>query len=1154
MKYFAVAAMDHPDIPWERFFDLNQAYEKLRSTYKDSTETGLYVELEAGGELNASVRPWILENPSVKVGFIIRLDDLPLLKLSVGKDEKFAHVHFGETEIGLFSFDESRAFSVLKIRRRQSVDRQNPMFMREIRDRSQMIDITIHFRESLTNYIIYCPASQSQKNIEDACADQVPIFVDPDGSSWTVTEWDSDSCCFFAVPTEMRVAASTAEEAARRFCFNSFMNFEVARGTAPVQKAKTVEISDNLRDSFNAELTPKGKFLRKWLYDEIRSALKTYKSNKHFAPMTSICQSSGTGKSKLCTELLKTCPGLYFVFRGSKDSGYPRLNSNSTSLINALSAEVDDSKDEKKDAFDFCVGRIAIVLHYYIMKYIARVTEEVAKKNEGIKSQRAKDANIFAVISNFATEQVENKLFSEFSTFASIGLPLKEVMKSIDDAIHTFYHNFSCLKGIPFLLVFDEANKIGDDRKHGKLDGFRLLGRVLHCVNTAGANIFALAIATNAELNSFHEDVHDDSMREPHRPNLFPPILLSRNWDIFWRDPAISNYKLSSNNSPYASIYDLNSIPVNTRLLLNPRYEQLLRTLGRPIWASLEIDKVYSTAMAKLRNGSEASGLSWLAVWMVRCAVQVAPIAYMSQHMIKSLMAVAYWTDPSGKNLLIGYPSDPVLAQAARQIICPPNLERLDSYDMEMSSDPGPNLDILFSSIAKFFNGSAVDGGRIGEAIACQAVLLALDRAPCVMKVFDDTIDELHDINNPQVCMSYILDASLATESSKTKTPKYSHIPKVVQVRDFLQCLYGKSVDLTSVPERILDGFLNATHFIPLRTDYDYGGDKIAEDEYGNVRAPKTSRLSADFVIDSFFLRSGLLRQCGFVMPPSYPGIDFILPVLIEPIEASSRISTRRRYGQDYWYSYLSFQIRTGLHGRSFVSVLDEMAKMQPRIRYRHCGNHVKTDNNCPTCAEGAHLKDDLHMEHLAIYINIGEETSPPVGMSDTPKARKDRDLYCFDYSVVDKVAKQRLKITGPLTRSYENLGVDLVHSSYLKRGTWPRIVCLASFGTSVLEPFANHPGVRSQINAMVSQNRDVFASMEADRYRNLFADSVRGLPLMYTYATDLCREAYGASCIPIQGMTAAVPDNTVASTQTSVLGKGRGRDDEETNQTKKSK
>ena len=78
-------------------------------------------------------------------------------------------------------------------------------------------------------------------------------------------------------------------------------------------------------DSFKAVLTPSGQEQRRIFKAFIQGRSEELRSGKvkYYAALMALCQSSGSGKSKLCYELLAELPGIMTVFREDVDA-YPK--------------------------------------------------------------------------------------------------------------------------------------------------------------------------------------------------------------------------------------------------------------------------------------------------------------------------------------------------------------------------------------------------------------------------------------------------------------------------------------------------------------------------------------------------------------------------------------------------------------------------------------------------------------------------------------------------------------------------------------------------------------------------------------------------------------------------------------------------------------
>ena len=90
------------------------------------------------------------------------------------------------------------------------------------------------------------------------------------------------------------------------------------------QQALGEGLADSVVNSFTAAISSSGETARNQLLEYIKSYSQYFLKYKIFiAPITSLCQCSGSGKSKLSCSLTETNPGFYICCRESKNTGYP---------------------------------------------------------------------------------------------------------------------------------------------------------------------------------------------------------------------------------------------------------------------------------------------------------------------------------------------------------------------------------------------------------------------------------------------------------------------------------------------------------------------------------------------------------------------------------------------------------------------------------------------------------------------------------------------------------------------------------------------------------------------------------------------------------------------------------------------------------------
>ena len=139
-------------------------------------------------------------------------------------------------------------------------------------------------------------------------------------------------------------------------------------------------------------------------------------------------------------------------------------------------------------------------------------------------------------------------------------------------------------------------------------------------------------------------------MRDCNRTEIYPPFIVSRNTDIFRNQIA----KLS----------------ISSEMLKDPRMILIRFSMGRPLWCSLAISEVIRIAAIKLANSSLESGQAFVACWMLRTGIPASPhMVETSRHLLKSNMATLLDIHPELPLMNVCYPSEPVLAMAADDLV-----------------------------------------------------------------------------------------------------------------------------------------------------------------------------------------------------------------------------------------------------------------------------------------------------------------------------------------------------------------------------------------------------------------------------------------------------------------------------------------------------
>lgn len=671
-----------------------------------------------------------------------------------------------------------------------------------------------------------------------------------------------------------------------RFHILKFMSFEVKFKKPPGQESFF---------SFLAGLTAPGLSQRKLLIKLLLNYSKIVRLEKsYYAPFTSLIQSSGSGKSKLCTEILTEYKGIYLVFRKIGENGIPAEASwMNTFFKYVLSVKNDNVPINTAElATNSTPARFLLALNLVIEKYLKIYAEELVvchgSRVEALRKLGKK----------FMTDKRVDDTINEFD-IDFFGL-LKKNESTVNEVIEK---TMNLLKddGDPFLVILDEADNLNEMQERGRCKGVNIVRRALHLLNPT-TKILTVAVGTNSDVLDFIPALNDNSLRFAERQKLLPPLILSRNWDIFSSD------------------YKFHLIEISKATLLNMGMFNCILTMGRPVWCSFKINEAVSMAEAKLKNGDPSKFGALFALLNSRAPHNINPHHLLSKTLARSYMARIKYVSSDGREMKVSYSSEPVLAMASRNILS-------DKHKRHLA----------FLALKKYIQGQAIDKGRIIEVIFEHLTLFAIDDAtaePLKKKdaaVFPKSFQTL--IN----CDGYILSLSPSVSNSSTTTTTSSEPSandnaiisnyRIVKVRNYLKMLVPeKALEkiLPHISNSILEGYVNTTQFINLKRA------KIGE--FNNINGRSACRDRGKTVIDRALLISGLLRQCGFVMPPGYEGIDFIIPVLMESTDKKPI------------YTFIAIQSKTS--DTNEIKVLKKMTAFRHLVKT----THLKDCNNENSC------------------------------------------------------------------------------------------------------------------------------------------------------------------------------------------------------------
>jgi hypothetical protein len=690
-------------------------------------------------------------------------------------------------------------------------------------------------------------------------------------------------------------------------------------------------------EALNSDLTAVGRRQKDLLVKQIEKLHEMCQKNSSFyAPFTSLVQSSGSGKSKICLEVLREHFGVYLVFRKTTDSGIPQKTTWSDSFVNFVFGH--DASDDTpikpilwKNSFakEYSTGRVLMALNLVIETYFAEI--------ENIKNEQ-KLSEIDAV-SQVAKSMMQRPTYSITKLLDDLSFEkLNDDLISLADIITKLSNTVSKLlnsKKFPFLFFVDEADLLNEFSSKGRVAGINVLRRALHLLDI-DTNILVLAIGTNSDALDFTPSIRDNSLRFYERKNLLLPLFLPANWDIF------------------STEYPLQDIKVSRKLLLNSNMFKILTMLGRPLWASCSLDSVVKTAMDKLKNGEQFSLAALMALLLVRARASVNVHHVFARTLVRSYMTIVKYVSTDAKSIAIEYSSEPVLAMAARNILFGTK-RRLQAF-LAMRSlirfqaiDVGRTVEYMFEHICLFSIDDAVDfEAKVNDVLTSFPL-------PKIENVLEDVEyaeneniavegDRNMDIGGNGTSTksvvasifgveSHVLELRQAEGSAPTTMPEPIHGTKisssyrVIEVAHFILTLFGKEIFesvASFIPSSMLHGLVNSSHFINLLRE--------REGDFDDLMPARAEAKKPAPIIDKALLKCGMLRQAAYVMPPNYNGIDFIVPFMYERSGSIGPV-----------YSYIAIQAKA-----SSEPIHDCAVKMDMREHLIKCPNCLPSDDNCP--------------------------------------------------------------------------------------------------------------------------------------------------------------------------------------------------------------
>ena len=472
--------------------------------------------------------------------------------------------------------------------------------------------------------------------------------------------------------------------------------------------------------------------------DYIRSCAAKWDPMKFLAPYCAIIQSSGVGKSRLVTESGSHC-WLFYICCREKSTGFPYRSDVTNYLTKGIyyafplygtdnfhhilfilflaaclerlrdyvvSLELNGSPPTQ-DHFDFWKKMQIPDDHFTPAENSSaeqgRPSEFWSEIIDRFKAnvQRLINQGHFEVFKNDAPKDAKSlDLSKEETEFAEACLhavcaELKAVTRDSMDADDEDAKNSS--KSELILFAFDEAQHLLDCRFADKYSStYNLIRAALAKLPNYSDNEnfhFSVMLDTHGQISKLHpKNMRDSSARFFFSQELYYP---------FWSFPFHRDLKIG---------WDKKAAPGN------PVFTRAFAYSGRYLWKAYfdkhkDWNRLIEDACLKLvlkskhsLAATERDELAQMAVASVRLCLQFLSSSQMAESLVHSYMATCTYISPDSDQLMVHYPSEPVLAVAANVLM------------VQCSETLGWN--VVLPELERQIQSGMVENGYRGELVA----------------------------------------------------------------------------------------------------------------------------------------------------------------------------------------------------------------------------------------------------------------------------------------------------------------------------------------------------------------------------------------------------------------------------------------------------
>jgi hypothetical protein len=741
----------------------------------------------------------------------------------------------------------------------------------------------------------------------------------------------------------------------------SFMNymtfkiFELNKNPLPNDKALLISLDSVLKLSGFAEKNRLKSCIQ--MVHHIKTNAKDY----FYAPFLNVCQSSGSGKTKIATDLMLEIPSFYVVFREEvldQDSlkmvqcGYPYMSQISKLFLDFSLNLNNEPSTLNSRASQSIVGRYLLILKAIFSDYVDSLNNRnlstIFKEIMG-GSFTGNDLELYQKEENLGTLYLNRNThkFQDTKDSESMLISIKNVIVACQQLL-----NSNSISNHQFVLIVDEASILCTKFGRNGVSLFRLFRRAVNMLER-NCNLVVLTLGTNSDVLDLNPDLSLDSFRESAIGRTFPPFLLSRNWDVF------IDYE------------ELQKSPIGYKQILNGRMMIFWASLGRPLWSSISFYRLMGFVNIKICNKSLETGEAFLAFWMVRVGLLINPTHVVTQHLVKSLMGTLLYVSSNLRSMRVYYPSEPILAVEIRSIL--------------LNDD---NFIKYYAALETFIKHRAIDTARFSEIISADICLVAMAKSKassCTWK-YDESL--------PKVCAAshFVFetgqfrseDNQLEIQEEKARVENDDAYKKqidkdiskyfsskyiITEGIEFICSLYGlegtENENISSlinrfVPELIKSALINMSHYTQISTKFPFevyvkgfkDDLKMTVPPLANPQYAKNGDICNQITAE--ILETMIMRGSGIILAPNTYGLDHVIPVCLKPAENS--ISTTKPE-----YSFIGVQVKRG-SGSNIRKIVSKGAVSNHFVR---CGLKGNDGCNCESNTCKFRISDDYYKRIL---------------------------------------------------------------------------------------------------------------------------------------------------------------------------------------------